>query len=314
MHLLVLTITAFLAIQTAAVAHSHSEDECRSGVIPVPKVEEVADGIFLRESQFGQVFEQDNLANIGFIIGERCIAVIDTGGTPVEGKGLQCAIREQSSTPICYVINTHVHPDHLLGNQVFDHSNTEFVGHKNLARAISLLGSTYIERLREVAPDLESRLVPPTRIVETAIDLDLGNRILSLRAFPGAHTDNDITITDQRTKTIWTGDLLFSRHIPILGGSGSILGLIEATATIGEQSTRLMIPGHGPISTAPSRVIESQLQYLTELRDLVREWIADGGDIGPAVEQIGSSYPGLAMFDQFHKRNVSYTYTELEWE
>ena len=304
----------FIALHTTVRADIYTETECLSGIAPIPEVKEIADGVFLRKSHFGQVFEQNNLANVGFIIGNQCIAVIDTGGSPAEGKGLHCAIRRQSSKPICYVINTHVHPDHLLGNQSFESTHVKFIGHKNLPRAISLLGSTYVERLQEIAPDLEVRLVPPTRLVESTIELDLGDRPVSLRAYSGAHTDNDITVTDHLTNTLWTGDLLFSRHIPILGGSGSINGFIQATEELAKISTELVVPGHGPTSTAMDAAVDSQLQYLVELRDRVREWILEGGDIGPAVEQIGSRYPGLGMFDQFHKRNVSYAYTELEWE
>ena len=143
----------FIALHTTVRADIYTETECLSGIAPIPEVKEIADGVFLRKSHFGQVFEQNNLANVGFIIGNQCIAVIDTGGSPAEGKGLHCAIRRQSSKPICYVINTHVHPDHLLGNQSFESTHVKFIGHKNLPRAISLLGSAYVERLQEIAPN-----------------------------------------------------------------------------------------------------------------------------------------------------------------
>ena len=279
------------------------------------QIDEVRPGVFVRHGKFGAVFEQDELANIGFIVGDQCIAVIDTGGSAVEGNSLQCAIKEVSNLPVCYVVNTHVHPDHTLGNQAFDGEETEFIGHKNLPRAFAILGDTYLERARALEQSDNSRIVVPTTIVEDTLDLDLGNRQILIRTSSQAHTDNDVTVFDISTGTLWAGDLLFAGHVPVIGGSGSINGWISAQSELGDDSIKLVIPGHGPVSSNWREAIRSQTAYLVSLRQSVRDWIEKGGDIGPAVETLGQSEGGKwRMFDHFHKRNVSYAYTELEWE
>lgn len=80
--------------------------------------------------------QHDDIANIGFIIGDKCIAVVDTGGSVTIGQKLLSSIREISELPICYVINTHVHFDHILGNLAFQNETTQFVGHSQLTSAI----------------------------------------------------------------------------------------------------------------------------------------------------------------------------------
>src|SRR5271155_2016062 len=101
-------------------------------------VDELAPGVYMhRGAQLPlDVPGHDDIANIGFIVGSRCVAVIDTGGSVRIGRALHAAIRRSTSLPICYVINTHVHVDHVLGNVAFKDDAPTFVGHAELAAAL----------------------------------------------------------------------------------------------------------------------------------------------------------------------------------
>ena len=98
------------------------------------KVTEIAPGNFVH---FGRMEERSHAnlgdnANIGFIIGSHCVLVIDTGGSIHIGKALRLAIREKTPLPVCYVVQTHVHPDHFFGAAAFREDQPEFIGHANL--------------------------------------------------------------------------------------------------------------------------------------------------------------------------------------
>ena len=281
----------------------------------LPEIKEIADGIYLRSGRHGAVFEQSGIANIGFIVGNRCVAVIDSGGASEEAESLGCGIKELTQKPICYVINTHVHPDHTLGNAALSEREVSFIGHYNLPRALAMLGPTYIQRVLSTRNNNTTELHGPDQLVKDTMTLDLGGRKLLLKAWPQAHTDNDVTVFDAKTSTLWAGDLLFVDHIPVIGGSGSVNGWLDVIPELAELKLRTIVPGHGSVLTDAGEGLNDLKRYLTVLRHETRAWLAEGGDLRSAIEKIGhAEKDNWPMFNQYHKRNVSYVYTELEWE
>ena len=120
-----------------------------AGGEPEPfNLSQVADGIYLHSGVHVAFTDpqHDDIANIGFIVGNDCIAVIDTGGSVTIGQELLLSIREISNLPICYVINTHVHFDHILGNLAFMNEDAQFVGHIKLIDAIEQSRDFFLEQ------------------------------------------------------------------------------------------------------------------------------------------------------------------------
>jgi quinoprotein relay system zinc metallohydrolase 2 len=249
----------------------------------------------------------DDIANIGFIVGKTCIAVIDTGGSVSVGQTLRAAIRQHSAVPICYVINTHVHFDHVLGNAAFKDDHPSFVGSMALANAMKRSASFFFQQFGA------DQIIGPDRLVEKELTLDLGGRRLSLRAWPTAHTDCDLTVVDETTGTLWAGDLLFRERLPAL--DGSVKGWLAAIADLTKWHMKLTIPGHGTLARDLPAALAPEQHYLQALRDSIRTDLKQGVSLQSALGEAADGERGTwLLWDEVHPRNVARVYQELEWE
>ena len=280
-------------------------------------VSEVAPGIFVHIGTTALMARENDgaTANIGFIIGESAVAVIDTGGSVREGEKLLAAIRARTDKPVRYVINTHGHPDHVFGNAAFVSSGTVFVGHRNLPQALAVRGPFYTDAFRRIMGEqlLDGvRMIPPTLLVDGTTKLDLGARILTVTSWPTAHSDNDLTVLDEQTGTLFAGDLVFLAHIPVL--DGSLRGWLKVIDELGTLPAQRVIPGHGPVSEWPVALAD-QRRYLELLASDVRGLIARGEPITVAAGTAAASErPRWQLFDDYNARNATSAYSEIEWE
>jgi len=280
-------------------------------------LEQVAPGNYVH---FGRHEDRSPLnlgdnANIGFIVGERCVLVIDSGGSLPVGRALRAAIGEVTPLPVCYVVITHVHPDHFFGAAAFREDKPQFIGHAELPRALAARGKFYKSTLeRDLGESAQgSEIIVPELLVEDRLRLDLGGRFIEVRAWPVAHTDNDLTVFDEATSTLWLADLLFLQHTPVV--DGSILGFLRVLDALAQLPAQHIVPGHGRSDADWPQVLAAQRRYLELIVRQTRQALKDGVTIQDAVDAVGTEEaPNWVNFDTYHKRNVTGAYTELEWE
>jgi len=265
-----------------------------AGGEPEPfNLSQVADGIYLHSGVHVAFTDpqHDDIANIGFIVGNDCIAVIDTGGSVTIGQELLLSVREISNLPICYVINTHVHFDHILGNLAFKNEDAQFIGHIKLIDAIEQSRDFFLEQSKNdlgPAPNRNS-IVGPNLGVDKTMELDLGNRLLRLTAYQTAHSN------------------------PAL--SGKLKGWLAVLETLQNEAIDLAIPGHGTSSNNWPETFAAEQAYLKVLLNDIRQAISKGQFLEDAVNFVGKDEKQeWLLHEQHHARNVTKAFTELEWE
>ncbi|MDB6092064.1 MAG: beta-lactamase domain protein [Gammaproteobacteria bacterium] len=278
--------------------------------------EEVASGIHVRRGvdEDATARNEDGIANIGFIVGHDAVAVIDPGGSLIDGQRLRAAIRQVTQLPIRYVVMSHVHPDHIFGAPAFQQDHPQFVGHARLPRALALRGEYYRKRLEEtLGKDRAGSVVTPTLLVQDHTEIDLGGRVLALKAHGIAHTDCDLSVLDRNTGTLLPADLLFVRRAPSL--DGSLKGWLQELAMLKAVPARLAVPGHGPTSVNwPSGARDLERYLSTVLRE-TKEAVTKGTDLDAAVKTVAQGERSRwALFDDYNGHNVTQAFKELEWD
>lgn len=283
---------------------------------PLP-VTEVAPGVYVHQGVHEDLNEgyHGDICNIGFVVGKRSVAVIDSGGNLHIGQQLREAIRKVTDLPITHVINTHVHPDHIFGNAAFLQDHPTFIGHAKLADAMELRKEAYLRNNREMlgAAFDGSEIIKPTQGVSNTLEIDIGERLLQLKAWPTAHTNTDLTVFDTTTATLWTGDLLFIGRTPAMDGdTRNWLSLLPTLKSIAAQRA---IPGHGTVTAQWQQAIDNQQHYFNVLLADIRAAIKKGESMESTMNHAAESEKDRwVLFSTVNRRNINLLYPQLEWE
>ncbi len=293
------------------------EPVCKSEGIPLT-VEEVAKDVFVHKGEIAvpNRTNRGDVSNLGFIIGDESVAVVDAGGARWIGEGLWRAIRKRTDKPVSHVILTHPHPDHVFGTAPFATLGADVVAHQGLTRALADRQANYLESFADligIEALLGTSVTPVTIEIDDEAVIDLGNRGLSLRSWPAAHSMADLTVFDATSGTLFTGDLVFHRHTPAL--DGRLMGWQQVLAEIENMDVRRIVPGHGgPALTWPEGLVD-MARYLETLEIDTRKAIAEGERLGHAVTHIAEAErKAWMLFQAYNARNATVAFTELEWE
>ncbi len=191
-------------------------------------------------------------ANAGIVVGDRAILVVDTRLSPSLGADLKAAALEvagDGERELLFV-NTHAHGDHIFGNSQFaglTGISTRFA-QDALARDETWRRS--IDSFSSRRPYLREQLegaaqVAPTIGFDGTLVLDLGGVSVELVALGKAHTPGDLIVRVPSDNVVYTADLLYNGHWPVLTYGDYDTWMKWLDLLIADDQD-YYVPGHGP--------------------------------------------------------------------
>ena len=245
---------------------------------------ELAPGLYMLEGVGGFTG-----GNLGLLIGEDGVVLIDDGLPPLTDK-LLAAIGELTEDPVEFLINTHVHGDHIGGNEAFGKNGATIVAHDNLRHR--LLSDGITTPAGDV-PAPEDAL--PVVTFSDSVTFHLNGHEAFVFHVERAHTDGDAVIHFRTANVIHAGDLMFNGMFPFidLDSGGSVDGYIagqERLLALTDERTKI-IPGHGPL--ADHKDLKAAVEMLKDSYARVRNLV----EAGQAEEEILAANP-LADYDE----------------
>lgn len=213
--------------------------------------------------------------NMGFIVTDQGVVVIDTGSSPDVGKAFLSEIRKATDRPIKYVIFTHYHYDHVDGAVAFKEEGTRFVAHENLPRNFNALRRLERVNRRGLGIETEAPAIYPDITYRDTLTLTVGKKEIRLIHIK-AETDDATLVYVPEDKVLFIGDMnnqnLGSPVLP----EGYPEGLVQAIDLIDELDVNVFVPGHGFMETTNMKSLEALKTVTTYLMSETKRHADDG--------------------------------------
>jgi cyclase len=228
------------------------------------KTTKITDNFYTLEGQGGM---------IGALVGPDGVLLVDTQFAPLTPK-IVAAVKQVSSSPIRFVVNTHVHGDHTGGNE-------------NLGKmgAVIFAREELRSRLMSPAPAANGTPVPPAPAAALPIvtyrgrvTFHLDGEDAELIPIQRAHTDGDTLVYFHGANVLMTGDFYRSIGYPNIDrvNGGSLNGMLDGLGVVigmAGPNTKI-IPGHGP--TVDRAAVIAHRDMILAVRDRVAQLMQQG--------------------------------------
>ncbi|MBI5639192.1 MAG: MBL fold metallo-hydrolase [Nitrospirae bacterium] len=276
-----------------------------------PGLTKIAEGIYSYLDEKNPAPSSSFGANAGIIIGKEGIVVVDTLISSKEAQRFINEIKAISDKPIRYVVNTHEHLDHSLGNSDFIRLGAVVVSHANCKKNAEAAASTILQKAKNYG--LTDELLQGTKVATASLtfnnrmEIDLGDRKVELIYTGASHTDGSILVYVPDARVIFAGDILFTDVHPYMG-DGEIKGWTNVLDNISAMDIVSIVPGHGPLST--KKDLQEMRQYLLTFERIGRELSAQGKDSNYIAAEIIKAAPKRQFFEVFVAGNVAALYPQ----
>ncbi len=248
-------------------------------------------------------------ANAGIIIGKDFLVAVDSLMSAQEAKRFIKDISKISKKPIKFLINTHCHLDHSLGNSEFAQRGAVIISHENDKANMKKAGEGMLQYAKQCGlsdQDMKgTKLAYPTLTFSDRLTLDLVNNKIEVLFIGPSHTTGSVMVFVPQEKVLFCGDILFNDYHPFLG-EANIEGWIKVLDEIMAMDVDKIIPGHGPVSS--KKDLADLKNYLLVFDRKAKELTAQSNDLDFIVAEMKKSLPPRPQLDMLIAKNIQMKY------
>lgn len=255
--------------------------------------------------------------NVGFIVADQGVILIDSGASPSGAKLIQHSISKVTDKPVKWVINTGSQDHRWLGNSYFMQKGAEIIALRSTVEEQKKHIDEQLERLKTAIKENIDEVKPlhASRIVETEDKkLVLGNKTFELKFLGDSHFPGDAVVWLPEEKIIFTGDLVYVDRMLGIQSYSLVISWQKAFKNMVKLKPEVIIPGHGSVCDL-AKAQQQTGDYLDFLVRGVSKALEDWSELDETVTALSVSatrFENLRNFDSWHKLNINRTYLQLE--
>ena len=282
------------------------------------KATPVADNVYAILTPARDIPNPENLgwnSNSAFVVTKSGVLVIDTGSSETIGNALKQTIRQVTDKPVKWIVNSHAHGDHWLGNIAFKDSNPVIYATTTVNELAKSEGATWVENFKRLSEGAtgDTPLLLPNKIIDERSELLLDETKIVLFPSGNSHSPGDLITWLPQQRVVISGDVVYSDRMPTTSAS-DITQWITMLDQLQALDPAAVIPGHGDVTDVEG------LRRLHALLSGIRDEVQKGYEAGlsdyemlPAVveslQQYEEYYPG---FKDKLRSDISHVYLQIE--
>jgi len=253
-----------------------------------------------------------NMANNCYIRTNEGYLVMDTGPSYQFAKQAYEAMSKIEALPVKYVVNSHEHDDHWLGNGFYKKKfNATLVGPESINTDYKEGDKTRMYNILPANAIKGTHIIKLDKTPKKPYTILLGGEEFQIIPMPiKAHTRDDIFIYMPKRKVVFAGDLVMNGRITS-GRDGSVIGQLKALDMLKKLDWKVLVPGHGFITDGTA--MNEAEQYFTLTKERILKALEDGIDATEITEKVTlPEFKDKAMYDILNAQNIGFAFDELE--
>jgi len=247
-----------------------------------PHFKKIKDGIYVYAQKPAD-------SNAGIILTQDGVVLIDSGHNPPDSQAILKAVKQLTSQPIRFLINTEPHSDHTTGHFLFS-PPAIIIAHEGATDSMKkAYNPQRNEKLMADYPDMREsfkgfKMITPQIEYRDKMTLNVGERTFELYYLKNVHSEADTAIWLPKERVIFSAAVAGVKRFSNLRPSVQIEDMMSAMKMMKSLNPEIVVPGHGPLGT--TKIFDDSIQYYTLLLERVGKMAREGKSLDSIKKEL----------------------------